>query len=144
MKICPRLLIFELSDCMLRIFRGYYFSIFLILLFLDRYFGGFDSDLRASPPVCLVMECPPPGILAQELKRHERSNLTLLCQHALMSSIESLSKLTRRPRGGGHIQISFQLKVNDVKGRLNSLGLGSFWIEICLLTTASRPSRQLA
>ena len=58
MKICPRLLIFELSDCTLRIFRGYDFSIFLILLFLDRYFEGFDSDLRASPPVCLVMECP--------------------------------------------------------------------------------------
>ena len=26
---------------------------------MDRYFGVFDSDLRASPPVCLVMECPP-------------------------------------------------------------------------------------
>ena len=59
MKICPRFLIFELSDCTLRIFRGYDFSIFLILLFLDRYFGVFDSDLRASPPVCLVMEYPP-------------------------------------------------------------------------------------
>ena len=59
MKICPRLLIFELSDCTLRIFRGYDFSNFLILLILDRYFGGFDSDLRASPPVCLAMECPP-------------------------------------------------------------------------------------
>ena len=44
MKMCPRLLIFELSNCTLRIFRGYDFSIF-ILLFLDRYFGGFDSDL---------------------------------------------------------------------------------------------------
>ena len=39
---------------------GYDFSIFLILLFLDRYFGVFYSDLRASPPVCLVMKCPPP------------------------------------------------------------------------------------
>ena len=48
MKICPRLLIFELSGCTLRIFRGYDFSIFLVLLFLDRYFGGFDSDLPAS------------------------------------------------------------------------------------------------
>ena len=67
MKICPRLLIFELSDCTLRIFRGYDFNIFLILLFLDRYFGVFDSDLRASPPVCLVMECPPPGPRAQNL-----------------------------------------------------------------------------
>ena len=45
MKICPKLLIFELSDCTLRIFMGYDFSIFKILLFLDRYFGGFDSDL---------------------------------------------------------------------------------------------------
>ena len=35
----------------------------------------------------------------------------------------TLSKLTRRPRGGGHIQISIQLRVVDVKGRLNSLGL---------------------
>ena len=47
MKICPRLII---SDCTLRIFRGYDFRIFKILLFLDRYFGVFDSDLRASPP----------------------------------------------------------------------------------------------
>ena len=59
MKICPRLLIFELSDCTLKIFRGHDFSIFLILLFLDGYFGVFDLDLRASPPVCLVRECPP-------------------------------------------------------------------------------------
>ena len=50
MKICPRLII---SDCTLRVFRGYDFRIFKILLFLDRYFGVFDSDLRASPP-------PPP------------------------------------------------------------------------------------
>ena len=61
MKICLRLLIFELSDCTLRICRGYDFSSFLILLFLDRYFEVFDSDLRASlPPYCLVMECPLP------------------------------------------------------------------------------------
>ena len=46
MKICPRLII---SDCTLRIFRGYDFRIFKILLFLDRYFGVFHSDLRASP-----------------------------------------------------------------------------------------------
>ena len=59
MKICPRLII---SDCTLRIFRGYDFRIFKILLFLDRYFGVFDLDLRASPPpICLVMECPPGG-----------------------------------------------------------------------------------
>ena len=44
------------------IFRGYDFSIFLMLLFLDRCFGVFDSDLRASPsPICLVKECPHPG-----------------------------------------------------------------------------------
>ena len=55
-KICPRLLIFELSDCTLRIFRGFDFSILLILLLLDRYFGVFDSDLQASPPINLVME----------------------------------------------------------------------------------------
>ena len=30
MKICSRLLIFELSDCTLRIFRGYDFSIFKV------------------------------------------------------------------------------------------------------------------
>ena len=50
MKFCPRLLIFEPLDCTLGIFRGYDFSILKILLFLDRYFGVFDSDLRASPP----------------------------------------------------------------------------------------------
>ena len=59
MKFCPRLLIFQPLDCTLGIFRGYDFSIFQILLFLDRYFRVFDSDLRASPSVCLVMECPP-------------------------------------------------------------------------------------
>ena len=61
MKICPRLLIFELSDCTLRIFRGYDLA-FLIMVFLDRYFGVFDSDLEPAPrPVCLVIrECPPP------------------------------------------------------------------------------------
>ena len=47
MKYCPRLII---SDCTLRIFRRYDFRIFQILLFLDRYFGVFDSNLRASPP----------------------------------------------------------------------------------------------
>ena len=74
MKICIRLLIFEFSDCTLRIFRGYDFSIFkIILLFLDRYFGGFDSDLRASAPICLVMECP----LGQNTHKLERSHLLL-------------------------------------------------------------------
>ena len=38
-------------------------------------------------------------------------------------TIGSLSKLTRRPRGGGHIQISIQLRVIYVKGRVNSLSL---------------------
>ena len=32
----------------------------------------------------------------------------------------------RRPREGGHIQISIQLRAIDVKGRLNSLGRESF------------------
>ena len=59
MKICARLLIFELSDCTLRIFRGHDFSIFLILLFLDRYFGVFDSDLRASAPRMFSYGVPP-------------------------------------------------------------------------------------
>ena len=69
MKICPRLVIFELLDCTLRTCRGYDFSIFLILIFLDRYFGISDSDLRASPPpppVCLVMECHPRDTKRQE------------------------------------------------------------------------------
>ena len=47
--------------------------------------------------------------------------LTLCCQ-----KLGNLSKLTRRPRGGGHIQISVQLRVINVRGRLNSLGLESF------------------
>ena len=44
----------------------------------------------------------------------------------------------------GHIQISIQLRVNNVRGRLNSLGLESFLIEICLFTASSRPPRQFA
>ena len=37
-----------------------------MLLFLDRYFGVFDSDLRANPPpVCLVMECPPGSLIVE-------------------------------------------------------------------------------
>ena len=36
--------------------KGYNFNT-LILLFLGRYFGVFDSDLRASPPICLIIEC---------------------------------------------------------------------------------------
>ena len=71
MKICPRLLIFELLDCTLRIFRGYGFNIFLILLFLDKYFGIFDSDLQASPSICLVMECLPPGARAYNSSRND-------------------------------------------------------------------------
>ena len=50
MKICPRLLISELLDCTLRIFNGYNFINFLILLILDKYFGVVDSDLPAIPP----------------------------------------------------------------------------------------------
>ena len=72
MKICPRLLISELSDCALRIFRGYYFSIFLILLFLDRYFGVLDSDLRASPlPLSRMFSYGvPPGWACKRLKSY--------------------------------------------------------------------------
>ena len=60
-KFCPRLLIFEPLDCTLGIFRGYDFSIFKILLFLDRYFGVFDSDLRASLPGMFSYGVPPWG-----------------------------------------------------------------------------------
>ena len=66
MKICPRWLIFELSDCTLRIFFGGMILGFLILLFSDKYFEVFDSDLRASPPVCLVMECSASGFASQD------------------------------------------------------------------------------
>ena len=69
MKICHRLLIFELSDCTLRIFRGYDFCIF-ILLFFNRYWG-FSLGPRVSPPVCLVVECPLPP-------PQSKDNLTLL------------------------------------------------------------------
>ena len=44
----------------------------------------------------------------------------------LNSLIRNLNKLTGRPRGGGHIQISIQLRVINVRGRLNSLCLESF------------------
>ena len=57
-KFCPRLLIFEPLDCTLGIFRGYDFSIFQILLFLDGYFGVFLFRPSSQPLVCLVMECP--------------------------------------------------------------------------------------
>ena len=42
------------------------------------------------------------------------------------TSIGNSSKLTRRPRGDGHIHISIQLRVINVRGRVNSLGLESF------------------
>ena len=50
MKICPRLLIFELSDSTLRIFRKYDFSDFWIDIW------GFLT--QTFKPVCLAMECP--------------------------------------------------------------------------------------
>ena len=65
MKICPRLII---SDCTLRVFRGYDFKIFKILLFLDRYFGVFDSDLRATPH--MFSYGVPPGGNIMETKGH--------------------------------------------------------------------------
>ena len=42
-----------------RIFRGYDFSIFIILLSLERYFEGFDLDLRAS--LCMFSYGVSPG-----------------------------------------------------------------------------------
>ena len=50
----------------------------------------------------------------------------------------NLSKLTRRPRGGGHIQISIQLRVINVRGRLKSLGLESFLLNRNLLVDRRR------
>ena len=60
MKICPRVLIFELSDRTLRIFRGYDFSIFLNIAILGFFTQIFEPAPPPPPlPVCLVMECPP-------------------------------------------------------------------------------------
>ena len=42
--------------------------------------------------------------------------------------IGSLSKLTRRQSTGKFL---FKFRVMGIKGRLNSLGLESFWMEIC-------------
>ena len=59
MKICPRLLIFELWDSQEYI-TGYNFSIFKYNYFWI--FWGFwlrpSSQPPPPPPVCLVMECP--------------------------------------------------------------------------------------
>ena len=45
-----------------KIFRGYDFSIlaFYNIADLDKYFGVFGSELRASFRLCLTIECPPP------------------------------------------------------------------------------------
>ena len=48
MKICHKLLIFGLSDCTLRIFRGYDFSIFLILLFWIDSLGFFIQTFEPA------------------------------------------------------------------------------------------------
>ena len=45
MKICPRLLIFELSNCTLRIFRGMILAFFINCYFWIDILGFFDSDL---------------------------------------------------------------------------------------------------
>ena len=63
MKICPRLLIFELSDCTLGIFRGYDFSIFKILLFWIDILGFFYSDFESAPR--MLSYGVPPGALVQ-------------------------------------------------------------------------------
>ena len=57
-----------------------------------------------------------------------RSGLIFIvaCSCQVLVTLGNLSKLTRRPRGGGHIQISIQLRVINVRGRVNSLGLESF------------------
>ena len=41
-----------------RIFRGYDFSIFIISLSLERYYGVLTQTFEPAS-VCLVMECPP-------------------------------------------------------------------------------------
>ena len=61
MKICPKLLIFELSDCILRIFRGYDVSIFKILLFLDR-LGFLIQTFEPAPPHMFSYGVPPWGV----------------------------------------------------------------------------------
>ena len=53
MKIYPRLLIFELSDCTLRIFRGYHFSIFKYCYFWTDILGFLTRTFKLAPP-------PPP------------------------------------------------------------------------------------
>ena len=61
-KFCPRLLIFEPLDCTLGIFRGYDFSIFQILLFLDGYFGVFLLRPSSQPPRMFSYGVPPLGL----------------------------------------------------------------------------------
>ena len=63
MNICPRLLIFELSDCTLRIFRGYDFSIFFNIEIFYRYFGFFTQTFEPAPRMFSygVPPPPPPG-----------------------------------------------------------------------------------
>ena len=60
MKFCPRLLIFEPLDCTLGIFRGYDFSVFKYYYFWIDILGFLIQTFEPAPPVCLVMECPPP------------------------------------------------------------------------------------
>ena len=43
-----------------KIFRGYDFGIYNIAIF-DEYFEILGSDLLASIPACLTIECPPWG-----------------------------------------------------------------------------------
>ena len=91
MKICLRLLIFELLDCTLRIVRGYDFSTFLIMLFLDRYLGGFDPDLRVRPlPVCLVIECPPGKVSRRKLIRLESCTVIIGRNDSPLCPVEAI------------------------------------------------------
>ena len=60
MIVCPRLII---SDCTLRIFRGYDFRIFKILIDI---LGLLTQTFESAAPVCLVMECPLGAIIRKQ------------------------------------------------------------------------------
>ena len=59
MKICSKLLIFELSDCTLRIFRGYDFSIFLNCYFWIDSLGFLIQTFEPAPPRMFSYGVPP-------------------------------------------------------------------------------------
>ena len=55
-----------------------------------------------------------------------RSRLLCSCLTRLRLKTGTIIRLTWRPRGSNHIQISIQLRVTDVKSLVNLLGLESF------------------